>query len=201
MRMLFIITLAMLFFWGAGLVYFVRAIPRQPVGDSVSTDAIVVLTGGSLRITYGFELLAKGKAQTLFISGVSEEADLASLMQEHNAPSALFGWPDLNEKILLDHQADSTWTNARETAKWARLAGVRSVRLVTANYHLPRSLIEFQQAMPNITIIPDPVFPEPFTLDNWWRDEVSRSLILSEYHKYLMVWVRSLITAPNQGLA
>ncbi len=43
-----------------------------------------------------------------------------------------------------------------------------SLRLVTANYHMPRSLLEFARAMPDIEIVPHPVFPEISRGPHWW---------------------------------
>lgn len=194
-------SVAILIFLAATLVSFVDDIPTTPVGDSVTTDAIVVLTGGSLRLSYGFELLAKGKADKLFISGVHDEADLNMLMSEHHAPVSLQKRENIEKSITLDYVADNTRKNAIETAKWAKKEGVRSIRLVTANYHLPRSMIEFERAMPDVVIIPDPVFPEKFTLNSWWRDKVSRPLVLSEFFKYIAVWNRWDILAGIQSEA
>ena len=47
-----------------------------------------------------------------------------------------------------------------ETAQWMASEGFHSLRLVTASYHMPRSLLEFSRAMPDIGIMPNPVFPE-----------------------------------------
>ena len=44
-----------------------------------------------------------------------------------------------------------------------------SLRLVTANYHMPRSLLEFRRAMPALHIVPHPVFPDNFKRDDWWH--------------------------------
>ena len=40
-----------------------------------------------------------------------------------------------------------------ETAAWMRSEGYRSLRLVTAGYHMRRSLFEFARAMPEMRII------------------------------------------------
>jgi hypothetical protein len=44
-----------------GLVWFAEAIPREPADRSETTDAIVVLTGGPLRLKEGFSLLTEGR--------------------------------------------------------------------------------------------------------------------------------------------
>jgi uncharacterized SAM-binding protein YcdF (DUF218 family) len=87
--------------------------------------------------------------------------------------------------------ADDTRGNAVETAAWIREQGFGSLRLVTANYHMPRSLLEFRHAMPDIEIVPHPVFPENFKQDEWWLWPGSASLLASEYSKYLVALLRT----------
>lgn len=192
MRFLLWIVVIAALVWASALVIFVKSIPRTPVGDAVTTDAIVVLTGGSLRIAYGFELLEKGKAQTLFISGVDKESDLASVMEANHANARIRKLADEGDVIVLGYQADSTRGNAVETAKWMQEEGLKSLRLVTSNYHVPRSVLEFRRAMPHIIMIADPVFPDQFTLDNWWEDAFSRGLLIKEFHKYVFALFYSL---------
>ncbi len=63
--------------------------------------------------------------------------------------------------------------------------GFTSLRLVTAAYHMPRSLLLFRQAMPAMEILPHPVFPAGFHQEDWYLWPGSSALILSEYSKYL----------------
>lgn len=189
MRYLIWIILAIIVFWLAAFTHFVAIIPRNPVGDLVTTQAVVVLTGGSLRIAYGFELLEKQKAKRMFITGVGKESDMVALLDENQASSRVRRMAEKGKKIVLGYEADSTRGNAEETARWMKQKHFKSMRLVTSNYHLPRSLIEFRRAMPDVIIIPDPVFPEEFQLHRWWDDGVSRNLLFSEFHKYLAAWL------------
>ena len=69
---------------------------------------------------------------------------------------------------VLGHEAINTLGNAHETAQWIRSQGFRSLRLVTAWYHMPRSLLEFDRAMPEIDIVAHPVFPEQVKQERWW---------------------------------
>jgi uncharacterized SAM-binding protein YcdF (DUF218 family) len=55
---------------------------------------------------------------------------------------------------------------------------------------MPRSLLEFRRVMPEVEILPHPVFPADFRQDGWWRQPKSASLLLSEYSKYLIALVR-----------
>ena len=39
--------------------------------------------------------------------------------------------------------------NAIEAKQWIEQNGIKTITLVTANYHMPRSLLEFKKALPN----------------------------------------------------
>ena len=96
---------------------------------------------------------------------------------------------DLEQRISIGSAVDTT-ANAIETAAWARQQGIASIRLVTAAYHMPRSLLEFRQAMPMATIVPHPVFPESVKQLDWWAWPGTAALVISEYNKFLLAWAR-----------
>ena len=174
--------------WLVGLLWFAKDLPVSVAAPARATDAIVVLTGGSRRVHQGLELLAQRRAKKLFISGVYRGVDVRELLSVSQQSPA-----DLDCCIALGYEADSTRGNARETADWMREQGLGSLRLVTAAYHMPRSLLEFRRAMPEIEIVPHPVFPEHVKQRDWWRWPGSASLIISEYNKYLVALARDLL--------
>jgi uncharacterized SAM-binding protein YcdF (DUF218 family) len=94
---------------------------------------------------------------------------------------------------VLGHEADDTFGNAQETAQWIRGQGFHSLRLVTAWYHMPRSLLEFGRAMPEIDIVAHPVFPAQVKQEHWWAWRGTAVLLISEYVKYLGALARPLI--------
>ena len=156
--------------------------------NATATDAIVVLTGGSLRLNTGLTLLQEGLAERLFVSGVHRGVDVQQLLRIARQS------PDAAECcISLGHEADDTAGNADETSAWMASHRYRSIRLVTAAYHMPRSLIEFRNTMPDIQIITHPVFPAQVKLDTWWRWPGTAGLIFGEYSKYLVARIRHLI--------
>lgn len=165
--------------WVGGFFYFVGSIPTEAPAELDNTDAIVVLTGGSGRVETGFKLLADQKAQKLFISGVGKgvrKGDITALVP---------GCCTESDVIYLGHDANDTEGNARETAVWMQKEGFRSLRLVTGNYHLPRSLSVFSDAMPDIRVVPYPVISEQVHVERWWRYEGTFKLLAAEYHKFL----------------
>jgi uncharacterized SAM-binding protein YcdF (DUF218 family) len=171
--------------WGAGLMRFAAAIPDTVVDATTPTDAIVVLTGGSERLTTGLSLLDQGLARQVFVSGVHPDVDTSAML---GAAGEVH--PELIARIEVGHGARNTAGNARETAAWLRRHGYRSLRLVTASYHMPRSLFEFEQVLPEVTIIPHPVFPSHVKQARWWAWPGTAALIIGEYHKFLWAWLR-----------
>ena len=166
--------------WSAGLVWFAMTIPRDVSDAETHTDAIVVLTGGSERIDTGLKLLADGRADQLYISGVGGPTKAPELVARAASD------PQLGDRIAIGN-ALNTPGNAAETAEWVHQHKIASIRLVTASYHMPRSLLELHTAMPEIQIIPHPVFPANVKTD-WWRWPGTASLIAREYTKFAITW-------------
>jgi uncharacterized SAM-binding protein YcdF (DUF218 family) len=169
----------------AGFIWF--ATPPRPENQSSPTDAIVVLTGGRLRLQSGMDLLRDGKGRKLFVSGVNQHVDLDELLRV----SGNADWASCC--TVLGHEADNTLGNARETAQWMRQQGFSSLRLVTAWYHMPRSLLELDRAMPEVEIIAHPVFPDDVSQEHWWAARGTVLLLTSEYGKYLKALLRPII--------
>jgi uncharacterized SAM-binding protein YcdF (DUF218 family) len=184
------LALVLALVWLIGLWRFAAAIPSAVASPDRPTDAIVVLTGGSLRVEGGLRLLAEGKAKKLFISGVYRGVDVTELLHvSRQSPDSVACC------VVLGHEADNTLGNARETAQWMQSEGYHSLRLVTASYHMPRSMLEFTRVMPGIEIVPNPVFPEFTHEARWWQSRRSVTLVASEYSKYLAAMMRPYVPA------
>lgn len=175
--------------WCVGLLWFLSQIPGGDAPSRERADAIVVLTGGGKRVEHGLELLRQDKGQWLFISGVHPEARAGEIFSAIE-PGMERAYRKFKHRIVLGKEARDTRGNAAETAAWARRRGVRTLRLVTAGYHMPRSLLELRRAMPGAVIIPDPVFPHAFSGRDWRRDMQALRLIAGEYHKFLAAWLK-----------
>lgn len=168
--------------WGYGFYRFAQMIPERAPPLEMTTDAIVVLTGGTGRVHEGLTLLESGAARKLFVSGVYRGVDVQALLRVAQRNTG-----ELDCCIILGYAADSTRGNARETADWIREENLKSIRLVTASYHMPRSLLEFRRSLPpDVSILAHPVFPERFRQSDWWRWWGSGWLAVSEYHKYAL---------------
>lgn len=184
LRSIIRVSVILFLFWLIGLIWFISIIPDKLEDKDTVTNSIVVLTGGKNRLLTGFKLLEENKAEKLLISGVDEKANMADLKQIYNKYTSE-EMKSYEDRITLGHYATNTYSNALETALWMKANKFKSLRLVTSNYHLPRSLIEFQSAMPDIKIIPHPVFTDNFELNKWWLFPMTVKLIMLEYNKYL----------------
>ncbi len=179
------------FVWAGGLVWFAATMPREVADTRTRTDAIVVLTGGSGRLEEGLRLLKEGYAPVLFVSGVNPKVtrrDLKRLL----GPAG----ESLGKRILVGYRAEHTRGNAVETAMWANAQGIKSLRLVTANYHMRRSLYELASALPGVALVPNPVFPAGVRPGRWWRTTSGFSTVFREYNKYLAALLLGSFT-PN----
>ncbi len=56
--------------------------------------------------------------------------------------------------VTLGRSATSTLGNAEETATWVRTHDIHSLIVVTADYHMPRALLEMEREMPGVTLYP-----------------------------------------------
>lgn len=173
----------------AGFLTFTSKVPRVADPPSRKTEAIVVLTGGSDRLITGLDLLDAGWAQKMFVSGVPNAVDVRTLLAvvKRDVEELYDG------QVEIGHEARDTVGNARETAKWMAAQEFESLRLVTAGYHMLRSLREFAHVMPGVEIVPHPVFPANVHLDKWWRWPGTTALLLDEYVKYLVSYLRFVI--------
>jgi uncharacterized SAM-binding protein YcdF (DUF218 family) len=185
-----ILALALAALWLSGLFFFVRdtAAMTPTMQEAKPLDAIVVLTGGTNRLEAGFDLLKMGAGRKLFISGVYRGVEVRELMKLFRQQG--------NAKIDCCVElggAENTVENARETVAWLRQQKFDSFYLVTANYHMKRALLEFDNAAKGLEITPWPVAPDKLDMHQWWRDDVFRSLIVREYSKYLLALLRGAV--------
>ncbi len=170
------------FIWIAGFVVFTGSIcsmnkPQSPV----SIDAAIVLTGGTNRINQGLDLLATGKTTNLLVSGVHKDVEIRDIMAlwgtHKGAPPCC---------ITLGREAGNTIGNAQEAKKWLDHLHAKTIYLITANYHMPRALLEFHHELQGVDIIPYPVQPEKFDP----KEKIFWTTAFLEYHKFVMTTFR-----------
>jgi uncharacterized SAM-binding protein YcdF (DUF218 family) len=180
LRALAVATLAVIFFGAAiGFVGFLSQLRGTERRPSRNADGIVVLTGGSSRVSDAVDLLAEGYGKRLLISGVHPTNDAADISRSlPDSQSAL-----MNCCVDLDHSAVNTRSNAAGTRRWVHERGFKSLIVVTSNYHMPRAIVELSHAMPDVTLIPFVVVGDKWRDEPWWTSGATFRLLLSEYVK------------------
>ncbi len=187
---------AVLFALGFGV--FVWRLPDKQVELDRDADGIVVLTGGTSRVTDALELLAANRGKRLLITGVNPGTTNTELARQYPQFGAL-----LTTRVDLDYSAINTRDNAMQTRVWISRRTFHSLIVVTSAYHMPRALAELAHQMPNVTLIPFPVLTDRLRAKPWWSDGLIARLVLMEYVKYLFAEVRMNFDslAPDRGTA
>ncbi len=165
LRLFALIALAYLLGFAVFMFTLDRPAPPQ------KTDAIVVLTGGGGRIPRGLQLMEDGMAKRMLISGADSTVRPSELAAEYGVPRRLFACC-----IDLGYEAVDTRSNGDETARWLETRNYRSVRLVTAEWHMHRARMELVNALTSdVTVIGDAVPSNP-----------RFGMLVREYNKYLV---------------
>ena len=186
LRSTIVAALAIIFVGAAvGFVGFLSQLRGAEIKPSQTADGIVVLTGGSSRVSDAMELLAGGYGKRLLISGVHPTNDVSDISRSLPDNQSLLGCC-----VDLDRSAVNTRSNAAETRRWARERGFKSLIVVTSNYHMPRAIAEMSHAMPDLELIPFAVVGDKWREEPWWTSGATVRLLLSEYVKYVAVEVR-----------
>lgn len=167
----------------AGFIAFVESLPEPGSGNVQAADGIVALTGEGGRLMPAMNLLERGLGQRLLISGVNPTTSKTELR------TLLHGGELFDCCVDLGFTALDTRGNAQETASWARRHGYHSLIIVTADYHMPRSLVEFGSEMPGIHLIPYPVPDVANSRFGAWRR------LGGEYVKYLASSARAFVVS------
>jgi uncharacterized SAM-binding protein YcdF (DUF218 family) len=168
-----------------GFVWFLAQLRSDEAPPKNPADGIVVLTGGSSRVSDAVDLLANGYGKRLLISGVhwsTGTGELSRSLRDSNSWLACC--------VDLDYSAIDTRGNAHETRRWVHERGFRSLIVVTSNYHMPRAIVEFSHSMPDVMLIPFPVVGEKWRDEPWWASGAAARLLVTEYAKFLAAGVR-----------
>ncbi len=142
--------------WALGFIWFATFLPR-PLAEPVRTEGVIALTGGGGRIPHAIRVLERGAAKRLLVSGVDREVRPREFAVEYKVPARLMGCC-----IMLGYDAVDTRTNAVESTRWIRQNKLKSVRLVTTDWHMRRAAFDLaEEAPPGTVIIEDAVPSRP----------------------------------------
>lgn len=173
-----IVLLVVLGVYATGFLLFVASLPSQ-ASHAVHADGIVALTGGDSRIDTAEALLEEGAGKRLLISGVY------SALTKDELKHLVHAGPRFDCCADLGFRAMSTHENASEAAAWARAHHYRSLVIVTADFHMPRTMNEFSAEMPGERLLPYPVAEDNVDVSEWWSNPRTLRVLHMEYAKYL----------------
>lgn len=184
------LILIVLMIWAVGLMAFSARIARStPAPEPAPAEGIVALTGHSTaRIAAGMKLLEDGRGQRMLVSGVNREASREDIRGVAKAPGRIYDCC-----VDLGFQAVNTVGNARETAQWAREHNFHKLIVVTADYHMPRSILELHGAMPEAQLTPYPVATDELDAKHWWKTMAGAKRMIIEYSKYMVILAREAV--------
>ncbi len=166
--------------WGTGLILFAFWVwAARPPNPMPHADGIVALTGGDDRVGAAMALLAARDAPVMLISGAARGTYLGDFTVDDAAAATAYA-----ADITIGHMAGTTHENAIETADWATAHHIHTLIVVTADYHMPRALLEIGHALPGVRLIAAPVQPPAMTAPQRWS---TVKLLAAEYSKYLVV--------------
>lgn len=166
--------------WAAGfLAFMVFVWSETPPNPIPHADGIVVLTGGDGRVTAALALLAERAAPALLISGAGKGTNLGDFTADDSSAATRYA-----DEITIGHMAATTRGNATEAAAWARARHMKSLIIVTADYHLPRAMLEIRRRLPDMKLYGVPVRPPAIS---HFPDFSTLRLLAGEYCKYLAV--------------
>ncbi|WP_202388619.1 YdcF family protein [Pontixanthobacter aquaemixtae] len=161
--------------WFMGFIAFSVTLPG-PVEDGAGR-VVIVPTGAAGRIERGLELLAADDARIMLVTGVDREVKPGEFAAQFDVPMHV-----MKCCVVLGFDAVDTRGNATETAQWLEAKNIRTIRLVTTDWHMRRAANELRGTLPpSITIIEDAVPSEP-----------SLRILFLEYHKYVASLVMGL---------
>ena len=155
-------------------------------------DAIVVLGGDRYgdRTLKGAELAKAGYAPLIYLSGPPrlmgyESTDELLYAEKEGFPPALF------REVHLPPEAESTRTEAQYLGKFLNEQGLKSILLVTSNFHSKRAAKLWRQVNPTlqVKVVPsvDPL--NYFTPDGWWKTRPGQKMFLFEWMKTISVYL------------
>jgi uncharacterized SAM-binding protein YcdF (DUF218 family) len=168
-----------------GFAVFVWRLPSHQIALDRDADGIVVLTGGTSRVSDALELLAARRGKRLLITGVNPGTTTADIARENPNYRTL-----LTCCVDLDYSAINTFGNATQARLWAIDHGFRSLIVVTSMYHMPRARAELEHQLPHVALIPFPVLSDRLRIEPWWSNGDTTKLVVSEYLKFLFAQVR-----------
>ncbi|MEC8100472.1 MAG: YdcF family protein [Pseudomonadota bacterium] len=180
MNRLFIILFILVVFnitFFTGFQRFYLSIKNYQITYNKNIQGIAVLTGGKGRISEGLEVFKSYKDIYLLISGVDKSIKIEEIL-----PANLLN----NQKVFTDTISETTRDNAIAIIKWAKKYNIRHIKIITSDYHMPRSMIVLSKNTKNLSFYAHPVKSNIDIMLGDLKSLNKLNFLMKEYFKYLL---------------
>ncbi|GAA4710175.1 YdcF family protein [Sphingomonas lutea] len=161
----------LLLIYAIGFMAFAFTLGKPAKADARTTDAVVVLTGGSGRLEHAVDVLRDGKAERLLVAGADPSVTKADIARRLGSRAR-----NVRSAIDLGSESVDTRSNAEEAARWLQKNRYDSLRLITSDWHMRRARYEFRRVLgQDFDMITDAVRSEPSFLT-----------LFGEYNKFVL---------------
>ncbi|MBL8773367.1 MAG: YdcF family protein [Phenylobacterium sp.] len=179
--------------WFSGLLAFAARVQQStPPRAPTPAQGVVALTGANSndRLSAAMGLLEDGYGRRMLVSGVDRKATREDIRNVSRAVRRLYDCC-----VDLGFTAADTVGNARETLAWAKAMRYRELIVVTADFHMPRAMLEL-----NAVLRPAGIETQAYAVPtrslksrDWWRHPGAARLMVVEYCKYLAILAREAV--------
>ena len=178
LSILFILIFSGIFF-SIGFMGFHNSIKSYNTSNETSVEGIAVLTGGKGRIGKGIKLFKNSPGSYLIISGVDKNIKNIDIV-----PTELLK----NNRVFIDRKSETTIDNAEAIIKWAKQYRIGNIRIITSDYHMPRSMLILLRKSKSINFYADPVVSDIHSRDTWISNSKLLIFLIEEYLKFLFCY-------------
>lgn len=164
------------------------SILSAPADQPCPVDLLIVLGGGhGDRITRGYELIQKGYATKVLLTGVWNQQPINQFTAADERISYLEKRGITRQSIYLDASAESTFEEASLILSFMNQHQLKRALIVTDPPHLLRlkGVINKTTGTSDLQLRLIPTHPAWWNASTWWANPVSAAFVLKETTKLL----------------
>ena len=160
----------------------------SPSDKLTKPDVIIVISGSNDRVEHAINLYQGGFASKMILSGAAKKGPVsnAKAMQIEASNAGV-----LNDDIILEEKATSTYENAIFTRDIIKSQGFHKIILITSPYHQRRAYETFRYVLSGlgVQILNSPSSDESsWKADSWWYSEEDSKRTKNELLK--IIWTK-----------
>ena len=181
LRFLFFLMLLVLgLLFSFNFLKFFNNIKNFDTANKELIEGVAVLTGGKGRIAKGIELFENTPNSYLIISGVDKSIKNIEVLSKELLE---------NNKVFIDKKSETTIDNAEEIINWAYKKSITNIKIITSDYHMPRSILILNKKSKNLKFFADPVTSDISVRENLFNNFQLLIFLSEEYLKYLFCYL------------